>query len=230
MFKIIHHPQKGALSFLRVYRGSVKEGDSLYNLSKGTSEKVTSLMVAFADDFKPVKEVTSGNIAIVAGMRETGTGDTLLSGLSVAKSALAMYKAENTSSKSDDQDVIPADPERQDLVVSPYLSGVSVPDPVFYASIEPPSMAYAKKLDLALSNLAREDPSLGVSVNEDTGQTVLSGMGELHLEIVLDRIRKEYKVDADLGDLMIAYRSVTAYPFPQRSKYHFVTNGFSYNK
>ena len=161
-------------------------------MSKGRSEKVTTLLAAYADEFQSVEEVTDGNIAILSGLKDTTTGDTLLSGLSAGKSALKTFEQEQI--------------KHGDEAVSPFLSGVSVPDPVFYCSIEPPSMAYAKKLETALQNLAREDPSLGVTINEDTGQTVLSGMGELHLEIIQDRIKKEYKVDADLGELMIAYR------------------------
>ncbi len=86
------------------------------------------------------------------------------------------------------------------------LAGVAIPHPVVYASIEPESIRFQKPLELALANLSKEDPSFRVSVNEDTGQTVLSGMGELHLEILLDRIRKEYKVEADMGQLLIAYK------------------------
>lgn len=88
------------------------------------------------------------------------------------------------------------------------LFGVSarVPEPVFFCSIEPPSMATQTVLDQALAELQREDPSLRVSYNSETGQTVLAGMGELHLEIIRDRILKEYKLEADLGPLQIAYR------------------------
>jgi len=77
---------------------------------------------------------------------------------------------------------------------------------VFYCSIEPPSMAFQKQLDTALANLSREDPSLRITNDAESGQTILSGMGELHLEVILERIRSEYKVDADLGRLMVAYK------------------------
>ena len=186
-FKTLHHKQKGLLTFVRVYGGTLTEGTTVYNMSKAVNERVGKLMVAFADDFKAVKAVTEGNIAVISGLKDTSTGDTLVLNSAVAKDVIERYK------KVED-------------AVSPYLPGVETPDPVFYCSIEAPSAMYQKSLDVALANLSKEDPSLRVTQNEDTGQTVLSGMGELHLEIILDRIRKEYNVDADFGQLMIAYR------------------------
>ncbi|KAJ8945751.1 hypothetical protein NQ318_012073 [Aromia moschata] len=85
-------------------------------------------------------------------------------------------------------------------------TGITVPEPVFFCSIEPPSLASQGALEQALVELQREDPSLRVSYDAETGQTVLAGMGELHLEIIRDRILKEYKIEADLGPLQIAYR------------------------
>lgn len=86
------------------------------------------------------------------------------------------------------------------------LPGVLIPDPVFFCSIEAPSVRYQAVLDKVLSELGREDPSLKITVNDETGQTVLGGMGELHLEVIRDRIRKEYKIDAELGELQIVYK------------------------
>lgn len=188
VFKIIHDPNKGALNFVRVYQGRLEEGTTIYNMTRGTSEKVTQLMVAFADDFKAVSAVEAGNIAVIGGLRETFTGDTLVPSSSRAKQVVQEWKK---------------DPRG---MASPYLSGISVPNPVFYCSIEPIAVRFQTSLDKALANLVREDPSLHVNLNKETGQTVLSGMGELHLEIIRDRIHKEYKVETDLGELMIAYR------------------------
>ena len=83
---------------------------------------------------------------------------------------------------------------------------MKVPDPVFMCTIEPPSLAYQLDLEKALTILQREDPSLRVKYDEDSGQTILSGMGELHLEIIQDRIKKEYGVDCYLGPLQISYK------------------------
>ncbi|CAG0890758.1 unnamed protein product [Darwinula stevensoni] len=86
------------------------------------------------------------------------------------------------------------------------VAEMAVPTPVFFCSIEPPSLHAQAGLEHALACLAKEDPSLRVAFDADTGQTVLAGMGELHLEIVRDRISKEYKIDAELGPLQVAYR------------------------
>eukprot|EP00096_Caligus_rogercresseyi_P013963 TRINITY_DN6525_c0_g1_i1.p1 TRINITY_DN6525_c0_g1~~TRINITY_DN6525_c0_g1_i1.p1 ORF type:complete len:715 (+),score=131.44 TRINITY_DN6525_c0_g1_i1:278-2422(+) len=173
-FKIIHHPNKGSLTFVRIYSGSLKTGDFIYNVNQGKSERIQQLMIAFADDFHSVKEVKEGNIAVLSGLKESVTGDTL-----------------STNKNSTVQ-----------------LLGVPVPNPVMYCTIEPPSISQQLPLEHALRNLCREDPSFRVSIDESSGQTILSGMGELHLSIIRDRIESEYKVDADLGSLLIAYKEV----------------------
>lgn len=87
-----------------------------------------------------------------------------------------------------------------------------IPDAVYFCSIEPPSISYQPALEKALNQLHREDPSFRVSYDETTMQTVLSGMGELHLEIIKSRILSEYKIEADLGPLQIAYKETIQQP------------------
>ncbi len=87
-FKIVHHPQKGVLTFVRVYSGKISKGSSIYNLSRKTSEKVGRLMVAFADDFRELGEVGEGGIAVISGLKETATGDTLVHGQTSGNAAL----------------------------------------------------------------------------------------------------------------------------------------------
>ena len=77
-FKTTHHPQKGFLTFVRIYSGKISEGQTVHNLGKGTNEKVGKLMVAFADDFRAVKEIGAGGIAVISGLKETVTGDTIV--------------------------------------------------------------------------------------------------------------------------------------------------------
>ena len=170
-FKTTHHPQKGLLTFVRVYSGKISEGQTVHNLGKESSEKVGKLMVAFADDFRTVREIGAGGIAVISGLKETVTGDTIVKSKNSGNVAMSAWEG---SSKSN--------------ATCPLLSGVSIPDPVFYCSIEPPSMRFQKQLDLALSALVREDPSLRVWPDKDTGQTVIAGMGELHIDIIKDRI------------------------------------------
>lgn len=184
-FKIVHHPTKGTLTFVRIYSGQLREGDSLFNMTRGINEKVSRIAIAYANDFVQVKEADLGSIAVISGLKETVTGDTLVTSSAFVK-------------------------KNPDFAA---LAGVSIPDPVFFASIEPPSMSKQKDLDKALANLSREDPSLRVEFNRD--QTILKGMGQLHLDILLQRIRKEYKIDADLGPLMVAYKEVPTLKTPQ---------------
>ncbi len=194
-FKTINHPHKGLLTFVRVYNGSIQEGDEVHNMSKGTNERLGKLMVAFADDFRNVRAVTEGNIAVISGLKVTDTGDTLVTKASVAEAAIKRW----TKVREEDE---------HESAPSPFLSGINVPSPVFYCSIEPASMRFQQPLESALAILSREDPSLTVSTDKDTGQTVLSGMGELHLEIIADRIKKEHKLDVDLGPLLISYKEM----------------------
>ena len=160
-FKIAHHPTKGVLTYVRVYSGRLKEGDNVYNVTRKCTEKASRLSTVYSDDFKQIKEIGHGDIAVLGGLKETITGDTLVS---------SMKFAQNTKLR---------------------LPGIEVPDPVFFCSIEPPSLSKQKPLELALKNLVREDPSLRLHVgDENNGQTILSGMGELHLEIILKRIHR----------------------------------------
>jgi len=110
-------------------------------------------------------------------LKQTSTGDTLVSSQKSANSAAKSFQNSSAEGSSD-------------VAVLPVLAGMDIPDPVFFCSIEPPSLAYQKAFDHALDCLVREDPSLSVTFDSDTGQTILGGMGELHLEVVKDRILK----------------------------------------
>ena len=108
---------------------------------------------------------------------QTSTGDTLVNNQRSVASAIKSYQS--------------SCPQEDDgLATVPVLAGMDIPDPVFFCSVEPQSLAYQKALDHALDCLLREDPSLRVSFDSDTGQTILGGMGELHLEVIKDRILK----------------------------------------
>ena len=189
VFKILHHPMKGVLSFVRVYTGKLSSKDSVYNLNQKRTEKFSKLYLAFADEFLEAGEVEAGNIVVLAGLKLAQTGDTLVISKSVA---VGLEDGE----------------DGEDQQRSGALLGPVVPEPVVFSSVEPPSLAQQKQLELGLSQLAREDPSLRVTFDQETGQTVLGGMGELHLEIVKDRMMTGYKVEVELGKLQVAYREV----------------------
>ncbi|XP_023717638.1 ribosome-releasing factor 2, mitochondrial [Cryptotermes secundus] len=192
-FKVIHDDQKGPVTFFRIFSGKFNKGQKIYNITQGKTEQTGKLMVAFADESEEVSEVDHGNIAAITGLKHTTVGDLVTSNASTASAAQKkLLKLRGVGEKTDTND----------------LFGIStrIPDPVFFCSIEPPSKSYQLALEHALQELQREDPSLHVSQNEETGQTVLGGMGELHLEIIKNRILSEYKIDVELGDLQIAYK------------------------
>ncbi|KAK7074553.1 G elongation factor, mitochondrial 2 [Halocaridina rubra] len=190
-FKIIHDKKRGGmLTFLRIYSGHLEQGQRIFNLNSNLTEKIGRVMIAFADEFKEVTEIKAGNIVVVTGLKITRTGDTLIASQSLTNSVQRKLDAKKENE-------------------APMLMGMQIPDPVFFCSVEAPSLSQTKLLEEALDQLQKEDPSLRVTSDQETGQTVLSGMGELHLEIIRDRIFKEHKVDAYLGPLQVAYRETT---------------------
>ncbi|XP_023816296.1 ribosome-releasing factor 2, mitochondrial isoform X2 [Oryzias latipes] len=191
-FKVLHDKQRGPLVFLRIYSGTVKPQTAVHNLNRNCTERMSRLLVPFADQHVEIPSMSAGNIALTVGLKQTVTGDTIVS--SKASAAAAARRAQNHggTGKGEHPSII--------------LSGVEVPEPVFFCTIEPPSTAKQPDLENALSCLQREDPSLKVRVDPDSGQIILCGMGELHIEILHDRIRREYGIETDLGPLQVAYR------------------------
>ncbi|XP_015782076.1 ribosome-releasing factor 2, mitochondrial [Tetranychus urticae] len=190
-FKVIHHENFGPLTFLRLYSGSLTYPTKVYNINRNISEKITRIFIPFADQFKETQTAKFGDIVAVSGLSKTVTGDTLTISEKIADQARKSYAQDNSLQLDE---------------CKPVFAGIQIPDPVFFCTIEAPSRSKQKDLDKALENLTREDPSLTVTNDTNSGQTILSGMGELHLEIVKDRILREYKVDAELGPLRISYR------------------------
>nr|XP_050865023.1 ribosome-releasing factor 2, mitochondrial isoform X2 [Vespula vulgaris] len=171
VFKIVHDKQRGPITFFRVYTGTMKKGEKIYNVQKGKVEQT------------------------VTGLQTTVTGDLITTNASAMKNAQKNMNAHKSTEESAGRKV--------DNI---FTSGTTIPDPVFFCSIEPPSLSKQVPLEIALQQLGREDPSLRINQDEETGQTVLAGMGELHIEIIKERIRTEYKIDADIGPLQIAYK------------------------
>ncbi|OYV85287.1 MAG: elongation factor G, partial [Acidiphilium sp. 21-68-69] len=169
-FKIIND-KYGTLTFVRVYAGTLRSGDTVLNTTKGHKERVGRMFQMHADKREEVKEVQAGDIAAFVGLKDTGTGDTLASA--------------------------------EDPVV---LERMAFPVPVIDISVEPKTKDAVEKMTLALQKLAGEDPSLRLKTDQETGQTILSGMGELHLDIIIDRLRREYGVEANVGAPQVAYR------------------------
>ncbi len=169
-FKIIND-KYGTLTFVRVYAGTLKSGDTLLNTTKDHKERVGRMFQMHADKRAEIKEVSAGDIAAFVGLKDTVTGDTLASA--------------------------------DDPVV---LERMAFPVPVIDISVEPRTKDSVEKMTIGLQKLAGEDPSLRLKTDQETGQTILSGMGELHLEIIIDRLRREYGVEANIGAPQVAYR------------------------
>ncbi|XP_015254800.1 PREDICTED: ribosome-releasing factor 2, mitochondrial [Cyprinodon variegatus] len=193
-FKVLHDKQRGPLVFLRIYSGTLKAQTAVHNINRNSTERMSRLLVPFADQHVEIPSMSAGNIALTVGLKQTVTGDTIVS--SKASAAAALCRAQNDSGVGKKRG------GQADII----LSGVEVPDPVFFCTIEPPTMAKQADLEFALNCLQREDPSLKVRVDPDSGQTVLCGMGELHIEVLHDRIRREYGIETQLGPLQVAYR------------------------
>ncbi|XP_004925722.1 ribosome-releasing factor 2, mitochondrial [Bombyx mori] len=215
-FKVIHDDQRGVLTFVRLYSGEMKKAQKIYNLGQDRSEQTGALYVALADEYRPVESVAAGNIAVVGSLKATMTGDLVTSTQAAANRARGRLatllrlpgRAEELMLPSARQrlQALDSEPEPEELAEILLGIGTTVPEPVFLCSIEPPSAMHQAALETALEQLQREDPSLRVNADDESGQIVLAGMGELHLEIIKERIIREYKIDVELGPLQIAYR------------------------
>ncbi|XP_077143693.1 ribosome-releasing factor 2, mitochondrial isoform X2 [Ranitomeya variabilis] len=193
-FKVVHDRQRGPMVFVRIYSGAMKAQSAVYNVNKNCTERMSRLLLPFADQQVEISSLPPGNIALTVGLKQTATGDTIVS--SKASASAAAHRAGRTGEKSKDKK------SQDDLV----LAGVEIPEPVFFCTIEPPSVAKQPDLENALKCLQLEDPSLKVKIDPDSGQLILCGMGELHIEIIHDRIRREYGLETYLGPLQVAYR------------------------
>jgi len=170
-FKLMTDPFVGQLTFIRVYSGVLKSGDSVFNPIKGKKDRVGRLLQMHANEREEISEVRAGDIAACVGLKEVITGETL------------------------------CDPDNTII-----LERMIFPEPVISQAVEPKTKADQEKMGLALQRLAREDPSFRVRTDEESGQTIISGMGELHLEIIVDRMKREFGVEASVGKPQVAYR------------------------
>lgn len=183
-FKIATDPFVGTLTFIRVYSGVLKSGDSVYNSVKQKKERIGRLVQMHANSREEIKEVLAGDIAACIGLKDVGTGDTLC---------------------DSDHKIV--------------LERMEFPEPVISVAVEPKSKPDQEKMGVALGKLAQEDPSFRVQTDEETGQTIISGMGELHLDILVDRMRREFKVEANIGKPQVAYRETIRGSVEQEGKF-----------
>ncbi|KAI4271286.1 MAG: hypothetical protein L6R38_006902 [Xanthoria sp. 2 TBL-2021] len=188
-FKVVHDARRGTLVYVRVYSGTINRGAYLYNTNLQVTEPVQRLLRMYASDSVDIPSLPAGQIGVIPGLKHARTGDTLISYI-------------GASPKSG-----PPPP-----INCLQLRPIEVPPAVFFSSVESNSLGEAKAVNSALDLLIREDPSLQLSVDEDSGQTLLSGMGEFHLEIAADRLIKDLKAKATMGKIEIAYREALLFP------------------
>ena len=170
-FKLMTDPFVGQLTFVRVYSGVLKAGETVLNSVKDKKERVGRIVQMHANSREPVEEVLAGDIAACIGLKDVTTGETLCA-----------------------------------LDAPIILERMVFPEPVISQAVEPKTKADQEKMGLALNRLAQEDPSFRVSTDEESGQTIIGGMGELHLEIIVDRMKREFNVEANVGKPQVAYR------------------------
>lgn len=183
-FKIATDPFVGNLTFIRVYSGSLKTGDSVYNSLKQKKERIGRIVQMHSNSRKEIKEIRAGDIAAAVGLKQVSTGDTLC-----------------------------------DNAHPIILEKIEIPEPVISIAVEPKTKADQEKMAIALSKLTNEDPSFQVSTDHETGQTVIHGMGELHLDIMVDRLKREFSVEANVGKPQVAYRETIRGSVDQEQKY-----------
>ena len=170
-FKIMTDPYVGRLTFIRVYSGVLKSGDSVLNANKGKSERINRILRMHANDRKEVDSLSTGDIGAVIGLKNTTTGNTLCD-------------------------------EKYPIA----FGEMTFPEPVITQAIEPKTKAGQDKMAVAIQKLAEEDPTFRVYTDKETGQIIIAGMGELHLEIIMDRLVREFHVEANIGKPEVAYR------------------------
>jgi elongation factor G len=170
-FKLQTDPFVGALTFFRVYSGTVSAGSYIYNANTGTKERLGRIVRLQADKREEVEKVFTGEIAAAVGLKDTKTSHTLCD-------------------------------EANPII----LEQIKFPEPVVSLRIEPKTKADQEKMGMALKKLSDEDPTFKITSDEETAETIISGMGELHLEILVDRMQREFNVGANVGKPQVAYR------------------------
>ncbi len=184
LFKVQSDPHVGTLSYVRIYSGTVKTGQEVYNPNKQKNERIGRLLLMHADKREGIEEGYAGEIIACIGLKESTTGDTLCDKLHPIS-----------------------------------LSPIQFSEPVISLSIEPETADDQEKMGAALNRLSSEDPTFKVSYNHETGQTIIAGMGELYLEIIVDRLKREFGVNVKTGAPQVAYRETISANAEGEGKY-----------
>ncbi|HCZ9271631.1 TPA: elongation factor G [Vibrio alginolyticus] len=161
----------GALTFIRIYSGKMKKGDTILNSATGKTERIGRMVEMHADERNEIDSAQAGDIIAVVGMKNVQTGHTL------------------------------CDPKHE-CTLEPMI----FPDPVISIAVKPKDKGGSEKMGIAIGKMVAEDPSFQVETDEDSGETILKGMGELHLDIKVDILKRTYGVELEVGAPQVAYR------------------------
>ncbi|MCH1925555.1 elongation factor G [Shewanella sp. C32] len=161
----------GALTFIRIYSGKLKKGDTILNSATGKTERIGRMVMMHANDRAEIDSAQAGDILAVVGMKNVQTGHTL------------------------------CDPKHE-CTLEPMI----FPTPVISIAVTPKDKGASEKLGIALGKMVAEDPSFQVETDQETGDTILKGMGELHLDIKVDILKRTHGVDLAVGAPQVAYR------------------------
>ena len=183
-FKIQTDPHVGRLTYFRIYSGTLKSGQPIFNSSKVKEERVSRMLLMHANKREEIDQAYAGEIVALVGLKETTTGNTLC-----------------------------------DKASPILLESITFPEPVISLAIEPKTKSDQEKMGYALAKLSDEDPTFQIKTNHETGQTIIAGMGELHLEIIVDRMKREFSVDANTGAPQVAYKETIKRPAEGEGKY-----------
>lgn len=188
-FKVTSHPARGVMTFFRVYSGKLASNSTVVNTRTGKKIHLRKLMLMHGDVPEEVLSIAAGNIGVVSG-----TDDDIVTGDTFVSQGVTHSKSFNETESN--------------LTLLP----IEIPPPLFNSGIEPATAGDGRHMNECIKTLLREDPSLQVHLDEDLGQTVLSGMGELHLEIVKDRLVNDMKAKVRLRDVAVSYKETVAKP------------------
>lgn len=208
-FKIITDPIRGLMVFIRIYSGILKSGHTVFNTNTGETIKINNLLTMDADKPNSTDSLVCGDIGVITGSTISNkilTGNTIISHC-LKKDGIRSFKKGN----------------ELNLIINP----MTTPPPVFTMSVQPNTLGNTKHIEACLNRLIMEDPSLRRDYDEDTGQTLLAGLGELHLQITKNKLLNEMKADVELGEITVSMKETlstqTASSIYNTEEYNFDT-------
>lgn len=184
VFKTILDPYVGQLTLFKVFSGTLSANSSFYNSTKRAKERIGQIYLLQGKEQKPVDAVSAGDIAAVAKLKDTATGDSLCN-------------------------------EKNQIIFAPMV----FPEPAISSSVKPKSRSDEEKISGALNKLTNEDPTFKVSRDQVTKELIISGIGDLHLDVMVNRLKKKFEVEVELGVPKVAYKETITVSSKAQGKY-----------